>query len=116
MTERGFSVPDMMVANYFDKLTNQFFKILPIREECEESFGDYVGSLQIELSGLGGLMRLIQNDSRYLSLLAILEYLRDTPCSVPVVKREVFKAIRICGKLKQTYPTEGGTEDVKSVR
>ena len=116
MTARSFSVPDAMVANYFDKLTNQFFKILPIKEECNESFNEYLNSLQVEMAGLGGLMQFIQNDSRYLSLLAILEYLQDNTCSTAVVRREVFKAIRICDKLKHTYPTEGGMQCDKSVR
>jgi len=45
------------------------------------------------------------------SLLNILQYLIDNPeCSLTVVKREVFRAISICNKLKAKYAVEVATE------
>lgn len=108
MTARNFSVPDAMVENYFTHLTNQFFKILPLKEEGSQNLRNYMLSLQVEMSGLMGLMSLIQNDSRYLSLLATLDYLIEHKCETAVVRREVFKSINICKKLKETYCNKGG--------
>lgn len=112
MTGREFSVPDEMVANYFAQLVNKFFKILPIKESNESSLEEYLKSLQVELLGLRGLMQLINNDSMYLSLLAILEYLIENEVEVRVVKREVFKSISICKKLQERYGNGGGDTNV----
>ena len=61
-------------------------------------------SLQAELLGCKELVEAIHEDPMFLSLISILQYLIDTPsCPTPVVKREVFKAISICNKLKAKY-------------
>ena len=60
-------------------------------------------SLQIELIGFKDLMAEIKNDSMYMSLLSILQYLITNDCEIAVVKREVFKAISICKKLRKKY-------------
>ena len=65
-------------------------------------------SLQVELLGCKGLITAIHDDSNYLTILAILQYLIDNPdCSVSEVKREVFRAISICNKLQSKFLSEG---------
>jgi len=103
ITTNGYNVPAEMVDNYLSKLVDQFFKILPIKEEGEPSLNEFMRSLQAELLGFKGLMAEIGNDSMYLTLLSILQYLIENDCDVPVVKREVFKAISICKKLRNKY-------------
>ena len=107
-TAAGIPVTAELLQNYFTRLVNQFFKILPIRESGEESLTTYMKSLQAELLGCKSLIEGLQNDASYLTLLAILQYLIDHPeCSVGVVKREVFQAISICNRLKaQCYEKE----------
>ena len=96
-----------VLHNYFRNLVNHFFKILPIREQNEESLTTYMQSLQAELLGCKGLVSAIQNDASYLTLLSILQYLIDNPeCTVREVKREVFRAISICNKLKAQYASK----------
>ena len=97
-----------MIYNYFSSLVNCFFKILPIREKEEQSLTVYVESLQVELMGCGRVVKAIENDSGFLSLIAILQHLIDDPnYPVPKVKREVFKAISICNRLRDTYGVNG---------
>lgn len=99
-----------LVKNYFKTLVNQFFKILPMRENNEESLPVYLDSLRVELLGCSGIISDLEGDPRFLTLINIVQYLIDHPeCSVKVTKREVFKAIYICNKL-QTYISEGGVE------
>lgn len=107
-TVTGKPIQKKLLRNYFKNLVNQFFKILPIRESGEDSLTTYMQSLQAELLGCKSLIGELQNDASYLTLLAILQYLIDNPeCSVGVVKREVFKAISICNRLKaQCYEKE----------
>lgn len=100
-TTVGTPVSPELLHNYFKNLVNQFFKILPIRESEESSLITYMQSLRAELLGCQELIGELRNDASYLTLLAILQYLIDNPeCPVYEVKREVFKAISVCNKLK----------------
>lgn len=106
-TTAGMPLDAEVLHNYFRNLVNHFFKILPIREQNEESLTTYMQSLQAELLGCKGLVSAIQNDASYLTLLSILQYLIDNPeCTVREVKREVFRAISICNKLKAQYASK----------
>ena len=97
-----------LIYNYFSSLVNCFFKILPIRESEEKSLVVYVESLKTELLGCGSLIQAINNDAGFLSLLSILQHFIDDPeYPVPKVKREVFKAISICNRLREQYGVNG---------
>lgn len=103
-TSVGEPLTGELLRNYFRNLVNQFFKILPMRENGEDSLCVYMTSLQAELIGCKSLIPDIRENSLYLTLLAILQYLIDNPeCSITEVRREVFKAISVCNKLKFLY-------------
>ena len=106
-TVNGYNLSSEMVSNYLGGLVNQFFKILPIKESGEPSLNEFMRSLQVELLGHKSLMRSLENDSMYMTLLSILEYLINNDCETHVVKREVFKAISICKKLRKKYCDKG---------
>ena len=96
-----------ILNNYLRNLVNLFFKILPIRESEEPSLVAYMTSLQAELLGCSELILAIHKDPMFMSLISILQYLIDYSDSpVPVYRREVFKAISICNKLKARYAIE----------
>lgn len=110
-TITGQTVNVKTLENYFKRLIDRFFKILPIKECNEQSLTEYMQSLQLELLGAKKLIEVLNNDPALLSLIATLQYLIDNPsCTNREVKREVFKAISICTKLKSKYTdiTEGG--------
>lgn len=103
-TSVGEPITSNLLRNYFRNLVNQFFKILPMRENEEDSLYVYMKSLQSELLGCKELIPEIRENSLYLTLLAILQHLIDNPeCKITEVKREVFRAISICNKLKSIY-------------
>lgn len=106
-TTNGYSIPTEMVGNYLGGLVNQFFKILPIKESGEPSLNEFMRSLQVEMIGHKRLMKYLNHDSMYMTLLSILQYMIDNDCDTQVVKREVFKAISICKKLRKKYCNEG---------
>lgn len=110
-TTAGVNIDATMLGGYMRSLVNRFFKILPIRESGEDSLETYMRSLQAELLGCKELIVVIQEDPLFMSLLNILQYLIDNPeCSIVVVKREVFRAISICNKLKAKYAVEMAAE------
>ncbi len=95
------------VVTYFDSLVNRFFKILPMRENGEASLGVYIKSFQCELLGCQHFIPAVGTDKSYLTLLSILQFLIDNPeCPLSDVKREVFRAIGICNKLKTSLNPE----------
>lgn len=106
-TVTGHEISNELLVNYLDTLVNQFFKILPIKESGEPSLKEFMRSLQVELIGCKALIEALSNDAMLLSLISILQYMIDNDCDTPVVKREVFKAISICKKLKKKYCDEG---------
>lgn len=109
----GIEIDERFIANYFQTLINSFFKILPIREQGEISLSTYMRSLQMELLGFDNLVYAIDYDSSYMTLLSILQYLIDNPdIPIPDVKREVFRAIRICNRLYDKHFGTSGKEDV----
>lgn len=103
-TNIGMPVRSTCLSNYFRTLVNRFFKILPIREENEETLVTYMQSLQLEILGCQSLISEMYDDPDYISLLSVLQYLIDNPqISKSSLKREVFGAISICNKLKARY-------------
>lgn len=110
-TITGIPMNATMLSGYLRSLVNRFFKILPIRESGEDSLDTYMRSLQSELLGCKELVIALHEDPEFVSLLNILQYLIDHPeCSLVVVKREVFRSISICNKLKAKYAVEKDTE------
>ena len=103
-TSVGIQMDAAVLENYFRSLINLFFKILPLKESGERSLETYMKSLQAELLGCNALVEAIHDDSMFLSLASILQYLIDNPdCDVVFVRREVFRAISICNKLREKY-------------
>ena len=103
-TKVGVPIDAVVLNNYFRALINLFFKILPIWESGESTLETYMRSLQAELLGCKELIDVIHDDHLFLSLISILQYLIDNPSlEVSTVKREIFRAISICNKLKARY-------------
>lgn len=113
-TKAGVPMDAVILSDYFRALINLFFKILPIWESGESSLCVYMRSLQAELLGCREFIEAINEDPLLLSLLSILQYLIDNPTiETSTVKREVFRAISICNKLRARYsicPAKAGEE------
>lgn len=87
-----------------NELINQFYKILPLRENESATLSQYTGGLLREMLGMKQLLVEWHDDSQYASLLGILQYISDNPtCDVSVVKSDVFKAINIIKRLQKKY-------------
>ena len=94
-------------SRYMKCLIGRLFKILPLWEDGEETLGEYMRSLQLELVGLYNFEPEIRDDELFLSIISILQYLIDHPtCDTSIVKREVFRSIKICNVLHDRYSAE----------
>lgn len=106
-TSAGQQIDIKLLVNYFDRLVNQFFKLLPIREKEADTFTTYSRSLQMEVLGCREFIIPFKDDATILTLISILQYFSDTP-EVPIadVRREVFRAIDLIHKSKKAYAKE----------
>ena len=110
-TAAGKQIEPALLNNYFKYLVNQFFKILPMRENEDTSLQVYLKSLQAELLGCNEFVCDIKKNASFMTLLSMLQYMIDRPdCPVLEVRREVFRAISICNRLKAEYAEGGVTE------
>lgn len=102
--EREIIIPENLIDRYFSSLVNKFFKILPLKESDDSGLVVYIRSLQREITGCHDLLTVCEYDSAIMSLLCILQYHIDhSDCDVQDVRRDVFKAISICNRLKDSY-------------
>lgn len=104
----GYVIPKVLIHDYFRSLVNCFFKILPMKESGEDTLYVYLDSFKSELIGCRGLLNEMQHEPSFVTLLSILQFFIDNhDCDIPTVKREVFRAIRICNNIAQKFSEEG---------
>lgn len=113
-TRTNTPISNELVHSYFKSLVNSYFKVLPMFENGESSLPTYLDSLQSELLGCKSFIPELAEEPQFLTLLAILQFMIDNPDEpVKKVRREVFKAISICNRLKTKYMevSDGGRVD-----
>lgn len=104
MTIYNVDVSREVINKRVNELINQFYKILPLRENESDTLSQYTSSLLREMLGMKRLLVEWRDDGQYASLLGILQYISDNPtCDVSVVKSDVFKAINIIKRLQKKY-------------
>ena len=81
---------EAMLANV-NRLTNQLWKLIPMRENNED-WATHLSVLLVELSGLG---EIYNNSSSFLSLLSKLEGLLKSTTEFFVYRKMVFESISL---------------------
>lgn len=90
--------------NYLTALVNRLFKVLPLREEADETADAYISGLIAELLGFSGLVKSVNCDASYVAIMSALQYLLDNPdLPVKTVKKAVFDSISLCYALRKEY-------------
>ena len=98
-----------LLWNYLSSLIGMFYKILPMWEDKVDSLGVYIESFQRELLGCNEFIDIVEDDASVMTLISILQYLIDHPdADVSAVKRDVFRCINICKKLRDHYALDPG--------
>lgn len=103
MTVLNIELADKMLASFFSVLVGKLYKILPMREENEDTLPCYLESLQFELLGLQELVPSFHSVAEYIEILAILQGLRQEDIDVQTVRREVFKAIPLSKRIAKRF-------------
>jgi len=106
-TLNGKDINGVLLQKYFKNMINMYFKILPMYEGNDNTLKSYMESLRDELIGCGGVVHSVKEDPQYMSLIATLQYMIDGiengDLDKSKVKKNVFHAINICGKISERY-------------
>lgn len=90
MTKYNFDINNDLINTNINRLTNQIWKLIPMREN-EEDWLSQLNTVIIELTGLGEIF----NDSQYLILLSKLEGLKNIEIEFPIYRKTVFEVITL---------------------
>ena len=96
MTKYGFEISSKSLTADINRLTNQLWKLIPMREN-EENWESQLETVLIELAGLHELFNI---DDKYLILLTKLEGLRKMDIEFIFYRKTVFESISL---LREIY-------------
>ena len=85
MTKYGFEISAANIVADINRLTNQLWKLIPMRENGE----DWESQLQTAIIELAGLNTILNIDEQYLILLSKLEGLKALDIDFPVYRKTV---------------------------
>lgn len=92
------------MKRYIHNLTNRVFKLLTIREKelCGVTayFAEYADSLLIDVSGAMRTFPELRENDAFVIVHNIVNYLCQNEVSYPVLRREVFKALRLLNQIE----------------
>lgn len=91
----NIKINDESFKNEINRLTNQVWKLIPMRENEE----DWNRHLQIVILELVGLKEIIEIDENLLALLEILEGLNTVETEFSIFRKLVFESISLLRKL-----------------
>lgn len=97
------SIPNELYVNYMNSLTNRIFKILPMKDEKNDTVDIYIANLLFEMTGEYDLIIFLKNDRRYLGVLNKLQGLLTDDSNYRSVIFDCLSDIKI---LKQNYCKE----------
>ena len=96
----GVEVDNYAIESIFKKITNQIYKLLPMREEN----GDWKKPLETIMEELAGMDRMLGKQAAvFASLLFTLEGLFSLvqEDDFQLHRRTIFECLSICGSLKE---------------
>lgn len=92
LTNYDIYISDQYLRNNVKRLTNQLWKLIPMREH-EENWQKQLETVTIEIAGLGQI--IFDNNPSSLQLLSKLEGLKIVDTSFETYRRTVFEAINL---------------------
>lgn len=97
MTKYGFYIKDEDAARNAKRLTNQLWKLIPMREH-EENWQRQLDTLIIELVGLNSIL---YNSEQFLILLSKLEGLKNSEVEFKLYRKTVFEAMSLLKEIME---------------
>lgn len=92
----GFSIPKECVVKDITRLTNQLWKLIPMRENNE----DWKKQLNTVIIDVAGLNEIFSSNPLYLQLLAKLEGMLAVSPEFDIYRKTVFECISLIQEAK----------------
>ena len=90
-TKYSFDIPDESRESDINRLTNQLWKLIPMRENEE----DWLGQLNTVIIEIAGLGEIFNKNDKFLILLSKLEGLRVVEVAFPTYRKTIFESISL---------------------
>ena len=91
MTKYNFEFPEDVINKNIIRLTNQLWKLIPMRENNE----DWLSQLNTVIIELSGLNEIFSFNGQFIILLSKLEGLKDETIEFFIYRKTVFEAITL---------------------
>lgn len=91
MTKYNFDIGNKVINTNINRLTNQIWKLIPMRENNEE----WIVQLDTVIVELTGLSEIFAQENQYLILLSKLEGLKEVELEFLTYRKTVFEAISL---------------------
>lgn len=91
MTKYGFEVDNKDLTRDISRLTNQLWKLIPMREHEE----NWLGQLNTVILELAGLAEVLYCDEKFIILLSKLEGLRKVDIDFMLYRKTVFETMSL---------------------
>ena len=95
-TKYGFDLPTDVVVSDINRLTNQLWKLIPMREN-EEDWFKQLETVTIEIAGLG---EIFSHNPLFLQLLSKLEGIAIIDINFETYRKTVFESISLIQQIK----------------
>ena len=90
-TNYGFQIPNETLMSDINRLTNQLWKLIPMRENKE----NWLGQLEAVVIEISGLNQIFSTQNNFIILLSKLEGLKIVETEFDVYRKTVFEAISL---------------------
>lgn len=94
-TKYDFNIPEESVKKNVIRLTNQMWKLIPMREN-NENWEKQLDTVIIEIAGLG---EIFLENPQFLQLLSKLEGIKITSLNFDMYRKTVFESISLLRSL-----------------
>ena len=99
MTKYNFEIDDKIYEQNINRLTNQLWKLIPMREH-EENWKGQLDTVLIELTGLNEIFNV---NSKFLILLSKLEGIKNSESDFMIYRKTVFECISLLREISHEY-------------
>ena len=97
VTKYGFEIDSATIIANINRLTNQLWKLIPMREHQENWLGQ-LNTVIIELTGLNEIFT--QDSKNFIILLSKLEGLKNIEVEFEIYRKTVFETISLLREIQ----------------
>lgn len=95
-TKYGFQIPMSTIAFDVNRLTNQLWKLIPMRENKE----NWLEQLNIVIIEISGLNTILSSQNNFVILLSKLEGLKVVETDFSIYRKTIFETISLLREMR----------------